>query len=66
MCPPCEVRSDYRLVELAVPTLAGPTTLPTRLQVPLKRYNDYLGAARRGLEAIPDLSLTPSNEEADK
>ena len=49
-----------------MPTLAGPTTLPTRLRVPLKRYDDYLRIARRGLEAVPDLSLAPSNEEADR
>jgi len=65
-CPPCEVRSDYRLVEITVPTLASPTTLPTRLRVPLKRYDNYLRVARRGLEAVPDLSLAPSNEEADR
>ena len=64
--PPCEVRSDYRLVELAAPTLASPTTLPTRLRVLLKRYDDYLRIARKGLEAVPDLSLAPSNEKADR
>ena len=65
-CPPYEVRSDYRLVEMAVPALASPTTLPTRLRVPLKRYDDYLRIARRGLEAVPNLSLAPSNKEADR
>jgi len=65
-CPPCEVRSDHRLVELAVPALAGPTSLPPRLRVPLKRHDDYLSIARRGLEAVPDLSPTPSNAEADE
>ena len=64
--PPCKVRSDHRLVELAAPSLTGPTSLPPRLRVPLKRYNDYLKIAVKGLEAIPDLSLAPSNEEADK
>ena len=66
ICPPCEVRSNHRLVELAIPTLAGPTTLPTRLRVPLKRYDDYLRIVRRRLEAILDLSPVPSNEEADR
>ena len=65
-CPPCEVRSDHRLVELAAPSLAGPTSLPAQLRVPLRKYDDYLKVAARGLEAIPDLPLTPSNEEADE
>jgi len=65
-CPPCEVWSDHRLVKLATPALAGPTSLPSRLRVPLKRYDDYLKVARKGLEAIPDLLLNPSNKEADR
>ena len=65
-CPPCKVRSDYRLVELAAPALTGPTSLPPWLRVPLKRYDDYFSVARRGLKAVPDLLLTPSNAEADE
>ena len=65
-CPPCEARSDHRLVELTAPSLAGPNSIPPRLRVPHKRYDDYVLLAKRGLDAIPDLPLTPTSEDLDE